>query len=99
MTDKDKMKLYNTKVKALKKIESTLKKLLKALAKDVNAILKDADVWYCEDDFIKTHEELHKPTDRNGDQVVIDYAAHILNGGELWAEDTDKLWTKEDINK
>ena len=88
-----------TKTQALKKVESTLKKNLKDLAKSINAILKEANVWYCSDDYIKTHEELRKPADRNGDQLVIDYATHILNGGELWAEDVDKLWTKEDINK
>ena len=87
-----------TKIQALKKIESTLKKSLKSLAKDINCILKDAGVWYCEDDFIKSHEELRKPSDRNGDQVVIDYAAHILNGGELWENDDKKLWTKDEIN-
>lgn len=85
------------KLKALKKIETTLKKSLKQLAKDINSILKDANSWYCSDDYILYHEELRKPTDRNGDQVIIDYATHILNGGELWAEDQAKLWTKEDI--
>lgn len=87
-----------TKVQALKKVETTLKKSLKALAKDINAILKEAKVWYCEDDFIKTHEELRKPADRNGDQIIIDYAAHILNGGELSIDDEKKLWTKDDIS-
>ena len=86
-----------TKIQALKKIESTLKKSLKGLAKDINGILKDAKVWYCSDDYIKDHEELRKPTDRNGDQLVIDYCTHILNGGEFWSEDEKKLWTKEDI--
>ena len=86
-----------TKIQALKKIETTLKKSLKGLAKDINSILKDAKVWYCSDDYIKDHEELCKPTDRNGDQLVIDYCTHILNGGELWADDEKKLWTKEDI--
>ena len=86
-----------TKVQAVKKVESTLKKSLKALAKDLNGILKDAKVWYCSDDFIKSHDELHKPSDRNGDQIVIDFAAHILNGGELSIADEKKLWTKEEI--
>lgn len=86
-----------TKIQTLKKIESTLKKSLKALTKDLNKILKDANVWYCSDDYIKTHEELRKPADRNADQIIIDYAAHILNGGELWEDDDKKLWTKEDL--
>lgn len=90
--------LDKTKQQALKKIETTLKKSLKQLAKDINSILKDAKVWYCSDDYILSHEELRKPNDRNGDQVIIDYATHILNGGELWADDEAKLWTKEDIN-
>ena len=87
-----------TKVQALKKIESTLKKSLKALAKDVNAVLKDAKVWYCSDDYIQSHEELRKPSDRNGDQLVIDFCTHILNGGEMSIDDEKKLWTKEDIS-
>ena len=86
-----------TKVQALKKIESTLKKSLKGLAKDINAILKDAKVWYCSDDYIKDYEEFRKPSDRNGDQLVIDFCTHILNGGELSTSDEKKLWTKEDI--
>ena len=89
--------LMKVKVDALKKIETALKTQLKSLAKDLNAILKDAKMWYCEDDYIKTHEAFHKPTDRNGDQVILDYAAHILNGGELCVEDEKKLWTKEEI--
>ena len=88
-----------TKIQALKKIETTLKKSLKSLAKDLNAILKDANAWYCSDDYIKDHPELRKPTDRNGDQIVIDYCAHILNGGQLWQDDEEKLWTKEDLSK
>ena len=88
-----------TKVRALKKVESTLKKSLKQLAKDINAVLKDAKVWYCSDDYIKSHEELRKPTDRNGDQLVIDFCTHILNGGEMSTDDEKKLWTKEEINK
>ena len=92
------LNMQKEKIRALKKIESTLKKSLKALAKDLNKTLKDAGVWYCADDYIKSHEELRKPNDRNGDQFVIDYATHILNGGELWADDVNKLWTKEDIN-
>lgn len=88
-----------TKIQALKKIESTLKKSLKALTKDLNKILKDANVWYCEDDFIKDHEEFRKPSDRNADQLVIDYATHILNGGELCIDDVKKLWAKEDIQE
>lgn len=88
-----------TKTQALKKIESTLKKSLKALTKDLNKILKDADVWYCADDYIKSHEEFRKPADRNADQLVIDYATYILNGGEFWENDQAKLWTKEDIDK
>ena len=86
------------KINVLKKLETTLKKSLKQLTKDLNAILKDGKVWYCSDDYIKTHEELRKPSDRNADQVIIDYATHIINGGELWADDMKKLWTKEDIN-
>ena len=87
-----------TKIQALKKIELTLKKSLKQTAKDINSILKEAGVWYCEDDLIKSQEALRKPADRNGDQVIIDYASHILNGGELWEDDQKKLWTKEEIN-
>ena len=94
--DKDNV-IAKVKEKALKKIEKTLQKSLKSLAKDINAILKEAAVWYCSDDWIKSHEELRKPNDRNGDQVILDYASHILNGGELWAEDAAKLWTKEEI--
>lgn len=88
-----------TKVQALKKIESTLKKSLNGLTKDINKILKEAKVWYCSDDYIKEHEEFRKPADRNGDQLVIDYCTHILNGGELCIDDQMKLWTKEDIAK
>lgn len=91
--------IQKKKIQALKKIESTLKKSLKALTKDLNQVLKDANVWYCEDDFIKDHEEFRKPSDRNADQLVIDYAAHILNGGELSIDDQLKLWTKEDIQE
>ena len=91
------MEFNEKKQKALKKIETTLRKSLKQLTKDINAILKDAGSWYCSDDYILSHEELRKPNDRNGDQVIIDYATHILNGGELWADDETKLWTKEDI--
>ncbi len=87
------------KLQALKKIESALKKSLKALAKDINSTLKDADVWYCSDDYIKDHEELRKPSDRNADQLVIDYVAHIFNGGEFYSDDIAKLWTKEDLKK
>lgn len=94
--DKDNV-IAKAKEKALKKIEKTLQKSLKSLAKDINAVLKEAAVWYCSDDWIKSHEELHTPNDRNGDQVILDYASHILNGGELWAEDAAKLWTKEEI--
>lgn len=88
-----------TKVQALKKIESTLKKSLSGLTKDINKVLKEAKVWYCSDDYIKEHEEFRKPTDRNGDQLVIDYCTFILNGGGLCIEDQQKLWTKEDIAK
>ncbi|MBP5784045.1 MAG: hypothetical protein J6W16_00475 [Methanobrevibacter sp.] len=88
-----------TKIQALKKIETTLKKSLKELTKDLNKILKDTKVWYCQDDYIKTHEAMHKPTDRNGDQLIIDFATHILNGGELSVENEKYLWTKEDIEK
>ena len=88
-----------TKTQALKKIESTLKKSLKSLTKDLNAVLKEADVWYCADDFILDHEEFRKPTDRNADQLVIDYATHILNGGEMCVEDEKKLWTKDDLKR
>ena len=87
------------KIQALKKIEKTLKKSLKQLAKDLDAILKDASAWYCEDDMIKTHEEFRKPNDRNGDQIIIDYVGHILNGGELCVDDVKKIWTEEDIKK
>lgn len=90
--------MQKEKIQALKKIESTLKKSLKTLAKDLNSILKDAKVWYCSDDYIKSHEELRKPSDRNGDQIIIDYVTHVLNGGELSIDDQKKLWTKEDIN-
>lgn len=90
--------MQKEKIRALKKIESTLKKSLKTLTKDINGILKDAKVWYCSDDYIKSHEELRKPSDRNGDQIIIDYATHILNGGELCEDDEKKLWTKEDLN-
>ena len=86
------------KEQALKKIESIMKKSLKALIKDINNTLKEAKSWYCSDDYIKDHEELRKPSDRNGDQLVIDYTTHILNGGEFWLDDIKKLWTKEDIN-
>lgn len=89
----------NPKIEALKKIEKVLKKSLKGMAKEVDKALKEAKVWYCHDDFIKTHEEMHKPSDRNGDQMVIDYVSHILNGGELWAGDADYLWTKEEIEE
>lgn len=91
--------IQKKKIQALKKIESTLKKSLKALTKDLNQVLKDAGVWYCEDDFIKDHEEFRKPSDRNADQLVVDYAAHILNGGEFSIDDQLKLWTKEDIQE
>ena len=88
-----------TKIQALKKIESTLKKSLKTLTKDLNAILKDAKAWYCADDYIKSYEEFRKPNDRNGDQIIIDFATTILNGGELCSDDAKKLWTKEEIFK
>lgn len=91
--------MQKEKIRALKKIESTMKKSLKALAKDLNKTLKDAGVWYCADDYIIDHEELRKPNDRNGDQLIIDCATHILNGGELCIDDVKKLWTKEDISK
>lgn len=92
-------KTVTSKINVLKKVESTLKKSLNSLTKDLNSILKDGNVWYCSDDYIKDHEELRKPNDRNGDQIIIDYCTHILNGGELWSSDIEKLWTKEDINK
>lgn len=91
--------IMKAKTRALKKIESTLKKSLKALAKDLNKTLKDAGVWYSSDDLIKEYEDFRKPNDRNGDQLIIDYATHILNGGELCIDDVKKLWTKEDISK
>lgn len=86
-----------TKIQALKKIESTLKKSLKSLTKDLDKILKDADVWYCEDDCIKNYEAFRKPTDRNADQLIVDYTTRILNGGHFQENDQAKLWTKEDI--
>ena len=86
-----------TKVQAMKKIETTLKKSLKTLTKDINAILKDAKVWYCADDIIKSCDNLHKPSDRNGDQVIIDYLSTIMLGEKISATDIKKLWTKEDI--
>ena len=88
-----------TKTQALKKIESTLKKSLKSLTKDLNDVLKEAGVWYCADDFILDHEEFRKPTDRNADQLVIDYATHILNGGEMYVEDEKKPWTKDELKR
>lgn len=93
------LNMQKEKIRALKKIESTLKKSLKALAKDLNETLKDAGVWYCADDYIIDHEEFRKPSDRNADQLVIDYATHILNGGELCIDDVKKLWAKEDIQE
>jgi len=90
-------KTVTSKINVLKKMESILKKSFKQLTKDLNNVLKDADVWYCSDDYIKYHEELRKPNDRNGDQIILDYATTIVNGGELWSDDIKKLWTKEDI--
>ena len=92
-------KIVTNKINVLKKMESILKKSFKQLTKDLNDILKDGDVWYCSDDYIKYHEELRKPNDRNGDQIILDYATTIVNGGELWSDDINKLWTKEDIEK
>lgn len=92
-------KKLKTKLDALKAIESTLKKSLSALTKDINGILKEADVWYCSDDYIKDHEELRKPNDRNGDQIIIDYCTWIINGGQMSIDDEEKLWTKEEIGQ
>ena len=93
------LNMQKEKIRALKKIESTLKKSLNALAKDLNKTLKDAGVWYSADDLIKEYEDFRKPNDRNGDQLIIDYATHIFNGGKFCIDDVKKLWTKEEISK
>jgi len=88
-----------TKKQTVKKIDSLIKKRMAELVKDVNAILKSEKMWYCMDDLIKHHDDMHTPTDRNGDQLVIDYAIDTITGANNVVQTLDEhmLWTKEDF--
>ena len=80
------------------KIDKLLNKHMKALVKDINGILIDAKVWYSQSDSIKHYEDLHKPKDRNADQLAIDFAATAINGlNNAMTFDDKWLWTEEDI--
>ena len=87
-----------TKKQAIKKIDSTLNKHMKELVKNLNKILTDAKVWYCQDDYIKKYDDMHKPKDRNADQLAIDFATSAINGlGDSLVFDEKWLWTQEEI--
>ena len=87
-----------TKKQAIKKIDSALNKHMKELVKDINKILTDAKVWYCQDDYIKKYDDMHKSKDRNADQLAIDFATSAINGlGDSLAFDEKWLWTQEEI--
>lgn len=88
-----------TNKQAIKKIESLLKKSMTTLVKDVNSILKEAEVWYCEDDLIKSRPEMNTPNDRNADQLVIDFAADAISGALDFTNKNleNSLWKLEDI--
>lgn len=87
-----------TKKQAIKKIDQTLNKHMKELVKDLNKILTDAKVWYSQDDYIKKYDDMHKPKDRNADQLAIDFATSVINGlGEATMFAENWLWTKEEI--
>lgn len=87
-----------TKKQAIKKIDQVLNKHMKELVKELNTVLTDAKVWYCQDDYIKKYDDMHKPKDRNADQLAIDFATSAINGlrdsimfNENW------LWTQDEI--
>ncbi len=88
-----------TNKQTIKKIESILKKSMTALVKDINTVLKEADVWYCEDDLIKSRPEMHTPNDRNADQLVIDFATDVVSGALDFTDRNleNSLWKLEDI--
>ena len=87
-----------TKKQAIKKIDQVLNKHMKELVTELNTVLTDAKVWYCQDDYIKKYDDMHKPKDRNADQLAIDFATSAINGlrdaimfNENW------LWTQDEI--
>lgn len=87
-----------TKKQAISKIDKLLTKHMKALVKDINGILIDAKVWYNQSDSIKHYEDLHKPKDRNADQLAIDFAVTAINGlKDVMTFDEKWLWTEDDI--
>ena len=87
-----------TKKQAIKKINQTLNKHMKDLVKDLNKILIDAKVWYGQDDYVKKYDDMHKPKDRNADQLAIDFATSAINGlGDATTFPEKWLWTKEEI--
>ncbi len=88
-----------TKKQAATKINSTIKKTANSLVKEIESILKEGDFWYSADDLIKTVENMHKPKDRNGDQLAIDYVVDAITGADKVFVNhlVDSLWTKKDI--
>ena len=90
-----------TKKQAIIKINSILKKSMTTLAKDIDAVLKQADVWYSIDDLIKSQPSLQKKNDRNGDQLMLDFAANTYTDACEFNKKLDEkmLWTKDDLTK
>ena len=93
------LKTYISKQDAKTKATALVKSTLKDLKKKLNDLFTDADVWYSMTDYIKEFPNMHKTTDRNADQFMIDHAI------ELWQETdghinrfcVDQLWSKADI--
>ena len=93
------IKSYMTKQEAKNKATALIKSTMKDLKKKLNDLFTDAGVWYSITDYIKEFPNMHKTTDRNADQFMIDHAI------ELWQEtdghinrfSVDQLWTKSDI--
>ena len=88
-----------TKKQAIIKVNSILKKSMATLAKDIDAVLKEANVWYCIDDLIKSQPALCKKNDRNGDQLMIDFAIQTYTEADAFCKKLDEkmLWTKDDL--
>lgn len=88
------------KKRAIEKIEKIIKDGEAQIIKKIESVLAEANVWYSKTDSICQYDALHKKNDRNGDQLVVDFAADIVakNYGIMNELKEVHLWTEEEIN-
>ena len=91
-------KTLKQKEKLAKKINTILSKTAIGLVKDLDKLMKDEGVWYSQDDCITRYDDMHKPNDRNADQLFLDHIASALDRCFVLVK-PDQLWSQDDISK